>query len=59
MTIKEKLIREIEKTPEALLIQFMQIWQSTRQALSINESPTKLSEFSDNLALQNLLPMDI
>jgi hypothetical protein len=45
MTIKEQLIREIEQTPEALLIQFMQVWRSTKQTLSINQSPTKLSEF--------------
>ena len=31
MTIKEQLIREIEQTPEALLIQFMQVWRSTKQ----------------------------
>jgi len=45
MTIKEQLIREIEQTPEALLIQFMQVWRSTKQTLSLNQSPTKLSEF--------------
>jgi hypothetical protein len=45
MTIKEQLIHEIEQTPEALLIQFMQVWRSTKQTLSINKSPTKLSEF--------------
>lgn len=45
MTIKEQLIREIEQTPEASLIQFMQVWLSTKQTLSINQSPAKLSEF--------------
>jgi hypothetical protein len=45
MTIKEQLIHEIEQTPEALLIQFMQVWRSTKQTLSLNKSPTKLSEF--------------
>jgi hypothetical protein len=45
MTIKEQLIREIEQTPEALLIQFMQVWRLTKQTLSLNQSPTKLSEF--------------
>jgi len=45
MTIKEQLIHEIEQTPEALLIQFMQVWRSTKQTLSINKSPSKLSEF--------------
>jgi hypothetical protein len=45
MTIKEQLIREIEQTPEALLIQFMQVWRSTKQTLSSTQSPTKLSEF--------------
>ena len=45
MTIKEQLIREIEQTPEALLIEFMQVWRLTKQTPSINLSPTKLSEF--------------
>ena len=45
MTIKEQLIREIEQTPEALLIQFMQVWRSTKQTSRVNQSPTKLSEF--------------
>ena len=45
MAIKEQLIREIEQTPEALLIQFMQVWRSTKQTSKVNQSPTKLSEF--------------
>ena len=45
MTIKEQLIREIQQTPEALLIQFMQVWRSTKQTSRVNQSPTKLSEF--------------
>ena len=45
MTIKEQLIREIEQTPEALLIQFMQVWRSTKQTSRVNQSPTKLSKF--------------
>jgi hypothetical protein len=45
MTIKEQLIREIEQTPEASLIQFMQVWRSTKQTSRVNQSPTKLSEF--------------
>ena len=45
MTIKEQLIREVERTPEALLIQFMQVWRSTKQTSRVNQSPTKLSEF--------------
>jgi hypothetical protein len=45
MTVKEQLIREIEQTPEAFLIQFMQVWRSTKQTLSINQFPAKLSEF--------------
>ncbi len=54
MTIKEQLIREIEQTPEALLIQFMQVWRSTKQTLSINQSPTKLSEFFQQSPLAEL-----
>ena len=45
MAIKEQLIREIEQTPEALLIQFMQVWRSTKQTSRVNQSPTKFSEF--------------
>lgn len=45
MTIKEQLIREIEQTPEPLLIQFMQVWRSTKQTSRVNQSSTKLSEF--------------
>ena len=45
MTIKEQLIREIEQTPEASLIQFMQVWRSTKQTSRVNQSSTKLSEF--------------
>jgi hypothetical protein len=47
MTIKEKLIREIEQAPEEALIRFMQIWQLANQTLTqgTNISPTKLSEF--------------
>ena len=45
MTIKEQLIREVERTPEALLIQFTQVWRSTKQTSRVNQSPTKLSEF--------------
>ncbi len=45
MTIKEQLIREIEQTPEALLIQFMQVWRSTKQTSRVNQSLIKLSEF--------------
>ena len=45
MTIKEQLIREVERTPEALLIQFMQVWRSTKQTSRVNQSLTKLSEF--------------
>ena len=32
MTIKEQLIREIEQTPEASLIKFMQIWKFAQQS---------------------------
>ena len=45
MTIKEQLIREIEQTPEELLIQFMQVWRSTKQTYRVNQASTKLSEF--------------
>jgi hypothetical protein len=45
MTIKEQLIREIEQTPEASLIQFMQVWRSTKQTSKTNQSPTKISDF--------------
>lgn len=54
MTIKEQLIREIEQTPEALLIQFMQVWRSTKQTLSSHQSPTKLSEFFRESPLSEL-----
>ena len=54
MTIKEQLIREIEQTPEALLIQFMQVWRSTKQTSRVNQSPTKLSEFFRQSALAEL-----
>ncbi|MBD2176151.1 hypothetical protein H6F42_04360 [Pseudanabaena sp. FACHB-1998] len=45
MTIKEQLIREIEQTPEALLIQFMQVWRSIKKTSKVNQSPTTISEF--------------
>jgi len=32
MTIKEQLIREIEQTPEASLIKFMQVWRFAQQS---------------------------
>jgi hypothetical protein len=32
MTLKEQLIREIEQTPEEVLIKFMQIWQIAKQS---------------------------
>ncbi|MFM7886608.1 MAG: prevent-host-death protein [Pseudanabaena sp.] len=32
MTIKEQLIREIEQTPEASLIKFIQIWRFAQQS---------------------------
>ena len=54
MTIKEQLIREIQQTPEALLIQFMQVWRSTKQTSRVNQSPTKLSEFFRQSALTEL-----
>ncbi len=47
MTIKEQLIREIEQTPEALLIQFMQVWRLTKQTLSLNQSPLSGAEKSE------------
>ena len=32
MTIKERLIQEIEQTPEDFLVKFMQIWQIAKQS---------------------------
>ncbi|PZU96683.1 MAG: hypothetical protein DCE90_08505 [Pseudanabaena sp.] len=55
MAIKEQLIREIEQTPEALLIQFMQVWRSTKQTSSINPTTTKLSEFFRQSPLAELV----
>ncbi len=45
MTIKEQLMREIEQTPEASLIQFMQVWRSTKQTSRANQLPVKISDF--------------
>jgi hypothetical protein len=54
MTIKEQLISEIEQTPEASLIQFMQVWRSTQQISKVNQPSTKLSEFFRQSSLAEL-----
>jgi antitoxin YefM len=54
MTIKEQLIREIEQTPEASLIKFMQIWKFAQQSGLITNDADDWEQNQETLfVLQN------